>query len=151
MNNIKPFLAREIPTLKWKIREDRSAIENLQDALTQISKLHENLEENRLPPKEHTSTQRKLLKTLEEANLNLLSVKILQTTLARRKFNQLSKELSKTGIPALSSILLSLYAKSQRLRHQAARQTGARYEIEAEYFAQLSLYQMEIDRRTKND
>jgi hypothetical protein len=148
MTPILPFLSKEIPSLKWKIDKKKSALENLQDALSQFSKLKEVLDKNELPPKTHALTQKKLLKSLEETNMNLLSVKMLQLTLSKRKFSTLNKKLQEATLPTISSSLLSLYAKSRSVRNQAANYEAASKEIESEYFAQLSLYQMEIDRQT---
>jgi len=146
---VRPLLKNKIPSLSWEIQLEKPPLENLQAALQKIQELQKKLRLSHITPEEHLKTQRKLLRSLKESGLTLAGTDLLQLVLKKKRFKTLSRQLTTLSLPTLTSSLLSLYAKNRGIKERAAQFPGAELEIEADQAAILSLYQIEVHKRTR--
>ncbi len=143
---ILPITNKEILALDWKLNKQKSAYQNLTDVINAVKHQISEIHGDKLPVETHIQTKEKLKDALEEMNQNFVSLSALETALSP-KLAELSKTLETKSREELTRELLVLNQNESRLKTSSPDFDYAYVEIEGEYFAKMSLYQMEIFRR----
>lgn len=144
---LSPILTRSCAALKWKVSPKRSAIENLQDLLNKLETLVGTLRKGTLPVPKQLEEKARLREALNETSQTIPGATLLKKALSEKWAEEKSKSLEKKEEVHLLRELLKLAQNEPKLRTKSHNYEEAWPEVEANYFAKMSLYRIELARR----
>ena len=144
---IAPLLCKEIPSLKWKVKKSKSALDNLQEALAKVGVLIAKLESGKLPVPEQLATKETLKNALQEAGQSISGVRWLAKSSTQKWAAEKDKSLASKSDSTLLREFLRLARNEPKIRSRSHHYEEAWPEVEANYFLKVSLYRTELARR----
>lgn len=144
---LAPILTRECDALSWKVNPKKSALENLQELLRKINSLAESLASRQLAPKDQIEGKARLRAALAETSQTIAGAALLWETLRGKWAQDKCKALEKKDEATLLRDLLRLSQNEPKLRAKSHTYEEAWPEVEARYFAKMSLYSAELAKR----
>jgi len=144
---IFPILKTSCKSLGWKLNKKYTAAKNMELLLEKIEKLTSKIRKAELPVEENKKYRAKLQESMTELGQTLSSIQALSKALRSKQAEDLSKSLETKKTIALWTDLIANLKMSEKVRKQSLDFDEAWEEIEANHFAKITLYNMEIERR----
>lgn len=144
---IAPILTKKCKAVKWEVSPKKSAVENLKDLLKKINGLADSVKRRELPVKEHIETKNRLKEALTESGQTLAGARLLADALNEKWADKKGEALEKKSEARLVRELWRLAQNEPKLRAKSQIYEEAWPDVEAGYFAKMSLYWMELARR----
>lgn len=141
---IAPILCKEVPAISWHTNKKKSSLENLNVLLDGIQEMRESLESRSLPSSDHLALREKLKTTLSEAGIGLTCSKLLKKSLSSKWAKEKATALAQKNEVNLLRELLRLAQNEPKLRAKSHVYEEAWAEVEADYFAKMSIYRAEL-------
>jgi hypothetical protein len=147
---IFPILKTSCKSLGWKLNKKQSAYENLECLLNKISRIEAKIRKGNLPIEEEKMYRNTLRSSMNELGQSLTSIRALKKSLTSKMTKALVDSLESKKTIGLWTELIANLKLSERVRKESVEFEEAYEEIEANHFAKISLYNMEIERREEN-
>jgi hypothetical protein len=145
---LAPIHTKGCKALGWQITAKKSSIESLRELLSSLETLISSLKSGTLPAKKHLEAKAKLKEALKECGQTIPGVAALKSALTEGWAEKKAKALEKKTEATLIREVLKLSQNEPKLRSKSQTYEEAWPEVEAHYFAKISLYKAELAKRS---
>jgi hypothetical protein len=144
---IFPILKTSCEALGWKLNKKLTASRNMELLLDKVSKIENKIKKGNLPIEEEKKLRNQLRESMGELGQSLSSINALKKVLKTQAIEQLVKSFEVKKTLSLWTDLIANLKMTERVRKESVEFDEAWEEIEANHFAKISLYNLEIERR----